>query len=145
MRWCWPSAPTTPMSCKTSLTALGRTKSWPAADKPGVINPSDLRYPNEPARHKLLGHRRRLGLTGRYIHGHVLAARPGHAANVALAKMLVKAIDDAESLPDFRTDRPALMDINDISAMLPHRYPFLLWIASWTWTIPASLGSKMSP
>ena len=58
--------------------------------------------------------------------GNVLAARPGHAANVALAKMLVKAIDDAESLPDFRTDRPALMDINDISAMLPHRYPFLL-------------------
>ena len=29
--------------------------------------------------------------------------KAGHAANVALAKMLVKAIDDAESLPDFRT------------------------------------------
>ena len=72
------------------------------------------------------GHFRDLALTGRYIHGHVLAARPGHAANVALAKMLVKAIEEAESLPDFRTDRPALMDINDISAMLPHRYPFLL-------------------
>ena len=107
-------------------TALGRQELAGSADKPGVINPSDLRYSNEPARHKLLDIVGDLALTGRYIHGHVLAARPGHAANVALAKMLVKAIDDAESLPDFRTDRPALMDINDISAMLPHRYPFLL-------------------
>ena len=38
----------------------------------------------------------------------------------------MKAIEAQETLPDFRTDRPAIMDINDISAMLPHRYPFLL-------------------
>ena len=55
-----------------------------------------------------------------------MAARPGHAANVAFAKLLAATIKDQEDMPDFRTDRPSLMDINDISAMLPHRYPFLL-------------------
>ena len=106
--------------------ALGREEITGAADQPGVVNPSDLRFTNEPARHKLLDIVGDLALTGRFIQGHVLAARPGHAANVAFAKELHKAITVQEDLPDFRTDRPSLMDINDISAMLPHRYPFLL-------------------
>lgn len=107
-------------------TALGRTTLTGSADQPGVLNPSELRFSNEPARHKLLDIVGDLALTGRFIQGHVLAARPGHAANVAFAKELRKVIQAQEELPDFRTDRPALMDINDISAMLPHRYPFLL-------------------
>lgn len=107
-------------------TALGRTQLSSSADFPGVLNPSELRFSNEPARHKLLDIVGDLALTGRFIQGHVLAARPGHAANVAFAKELAKAIQVQEDLPDFRTDRPSLMDINDISAMLPHRYPFLL-------------------
>ena len=106
--------------------AIGRKEMVGSADQPGVINPSDLKFPNEPARHKLLDIIGDLALTGRYIQGHVLAARPGHAANVEFAKALMKAIHSAETLPDFRTNRPALMDINDITAMLPHRYPFLL-------------------
>lgn len=106
--------------------ALGRKELSGSAEHPGVINPSDLRFPNEPARHKLLDIVGDLALTGHFIHGHVLAARPGHAANVAFAQDLAMAIQDQEDLPDFRTDRPSLMDINDISAMLPHRYPFLL-------------------
>ena len=106
--------------------ALGREALSGTADKPGVLNPSDLRFPNEPARHKLLDIVGDLALTGRFIQGHVLAARPGHAANVEFAKVLAKAIKAQEDLPDFRLDRPSLMDINEISAMLPHRYPFLL-------------------
>ena len=106
--------------------ALGREALAGTADKPGVLNPSDLRFPNEPARHKLLDIVGDLALTGRFIQGHVLAARPGHAANVEFAKVLTKAIKAQEDLPDFRLDRPSLMDINEISAMLPHRYPFLL-------------------
>ena len=106
--------------------ALGHEALSGTADKPGVLNPSDLRFPNEPARHKLLDIVGDLALTGRFIQGHVLAARPGHAANVEFAKVLAKAIKAQEDLPDFRLDRPSLMDINEISAMLPHRYPFLL-------------------
>ena len=111
---------------KDIAQALGRDTLSGTADQPGVVNPSDLRFPNEPARHKLLDIVGDLALTGRFIQGHVLAARPGHAANVAFAKELAKAIRTQEDLPDFRTDRPSLMDINDIAAMLPHRYPFLL-------------------
>ena len=106
--------------------ALGRQELSGSAEQPGVLNLSELRFANEPARHKLLDIVGDLALTGRFIQGHVLAARPGHAANVAFAHELAKAIKAQEDLPDFRTDRPSLMDINDISAMLPHRYPFLL-------------------
>ena len=35
-------------------------------------------------------------------------------------------IKKTEGLPDLRTDREPLMDINAISKLLPHRYPFLL-------------------
>ena len=111
---------------KDIVQALGRDTLSGTAEQPGVVNPSDLRFPNEPARHKLLDIVGDLALTGRFIQGHVLAARPGHAANVAFAKELAKAIRAQEDLPDFRTDRESLMDINDIAAMLPHRYPFLL-------------------
>jgi UDP-3-O-[3-hydroxymyristoyl] N-acetylglucosamine deacetylase/3-hydroxyacyl-[acyl-carrier-protein] dehydratase len=107
-------------------TSLGRSELMGSAEHPGVLNPSELRFSNEPARHKLLDIVGDLALTGRFIQGHVLAARPGHAANVAFGRELVKAILSQEDLPDFRTDRPSLMDINDIAAMLPHRYPFLL-------------------
>ena len=105
---------------------LGRSELNGSAEHPGVLNPAELRFSNEPARHKLLDIVGDLALTGRFIQGHVLAARPGHAANVAFGRELAKAIQNQEELPDFRTDRPSLMDINDISAMLPHRYPFLL-------------------
>jgi UDP-3-O-[3-hydroxymyristoyl] N-acetylglucosamine deacetylase/3-hydroxyacyl-[acyl-carrier-protein] dehydratase len=106
--------------------ALGRSQLPGKANRPGVLNPSELRFDNEPARHKLLDIIGDLALTGRFIQGHLLAARPGHAANVAFAKEVVKHIQAQEDLPDFRLDRPSLMDINDITKLLPHRYPFLL-------------------
>ena len=106
--------------------AVGRKELNEPARTPGVLNPSDLRFNNEPARHKLLDIIGDLALTGRFIQGHVLAARPGHAANVAFAQLLTQQIEALENLPDFRTDRPSLLDINDITQLLPHRYPFLL-------------------
>ena len=106
--------------------AVGRSELNEPAQTPGMLNPSNLRFPNEPARHKLLDIVGDLALTGRFIQGHVLAARPGHANNVAFAKLLQQQISAQENLPDFRTDRPSLLDINDITNLLPHRYPFLL-------------------
>ena len=106
--------------------ALGRDALEGTADQPGVVNPSDLRFPNEPARHKLLDIIGDLALTGRFIQGHLLAARPGHTTNIAFAKELIEAIEAQEELPDFQIDRKSLLDINDITAILPHRYPFLL-------------------
>src|SRR5690606_26725 len=52
----------------------------------GILNNISLRSQNEPARHKLLDMIGDLALVGKPIKGHIMAARPGHAANVAFAK-----------------------------------------------------------
>ncbi len=94
----------------------------------GILNNVDLRYKNEPARHKLLDIVGDLALAGRPLKAQVLAARPGHAANVAFAKKLKKAMAEAERVgrPKYNPNLPPVMDINKISQILPHRYPFLL-------------------
>jgi UDP-3-O-[3-hydroxymyristoyl] N-acetylglucosamine deacetylase/3-hydroxyacyl-[acyl-carrier-protein] dehydratase len=94
----------------------------------GILNNVDLRYKNEPARHKLLDIVGDLALAGRPLKAQVLAARPGHAANVAFAKKLKKAMAEADKVgrPKYNPNLPPVMDINKISQILPHRYPFLL-------------------
>ena len=54
----------------------------------GILNNIDLRFPNEPARHKLLDLVGDLYLLGKPIKGHVFATRPGHFANTELVKKL---------------------------------------------------------
>lgn len=104
---------------------LGKENLELAAGTKGVLNTSPLRVDNEPARHKLLDIVGDLALTGVFIKGHILAARPGHAGNTAFAKILRKHMHEAEK-PNLNPDRPSILDINDITRMLPHRPPFLL-------------------
>jgi len=52
----------------------------------GILNNIELRHQNEPARHKLLDMIGDLALVGVPLRGHIMAARPGHAANIAFAK-----------------------------------------------------------
>jgi len=93
----------------------------------GVLNTVKLQYENEPARHKLLDIVGDLALVGRFIRGHILAARPGHYGNVEFAKVLKGLIKkQKDAVPVFDLFKKPLYDINDISRMLPHRYPFLL-------------------
>ena len=106
--------------------AMGRKELGVVEDEAGVVSTSPLRFSNEPARHKLLDILGDIALTGCYIYGHVLAARPGHEANVEFAKALDKQILALEDLPDLRTDKDSILDVNQISKLLPHRYPFLL-------------------
>jgi len=96
--------------------------------KEGILNNVDLRYKNEPARHKLLDVIGDLALVGRPLKAQILAARPGHAANVAFAKKLKKMMltNMNSSIPHYDPKLPPVMDINQISNTLPHRYPFLL-------------------
>ncbi|EAY28542.1 bifunctional UDP-3-O-[3-hydroxymyristoyl] N-acetylglucosamine deacetylase/3-hydroxyacyl-ACP dehydratase [Microscilla marina] len=95
--------------------------------KEGILNNVELRFKNEPARHKLLDLVGDLALAGRPIKGQILAARPGHAANVAFAKKLKKHMKEAKnSIPEYDPKLPALMDIQGILNILPHRYPFAL-------------------
>ncbi len=96
--------------------------------KEGILNNIELRYNNEPARHKLLDIIGDLALAGRPLKAQILAARPGHAANVAFARKLKKLMqeDDKKGRPKYNPSLPPVMDINKITSTLPHRYPFLL-------------------
>ncbi len=67
--------------------------------KEGILNNVDLRYRNEPARHKLLDVVGDLALVGRPLKAQILAARPGHAANVAFAKKAQKSYGKSRSFP----------------------------------------------
>src|ERR1043165_511062 len=105
---------------------LGKPKV--AVKQEGILNNIELCYKNEPARHKLLDIVGDLALAGRPLKAQVLAARPGHAANVAFAKKLKKAMQEADKQgrPKYNPSLPPVMDINKITATLPHRYPFLM-------------------
>ena len=91
----------------------------------GILNNVDLHYPNEMARHKLLDLVGDLALVGRPLKAQILAARPGHAANVALAKKIKKLMKAAkDGIPTYDPNKAPVLDINQIANLLPHRYPF---------------------
>lgn len=94
----------------------------------GVLNNTEMHFDNEPARHKLLDIVGDLALVGKPIKGHILAARPGHAGNVAFAKKIKEAIKEQQKkkAPKYNPDKPPIFDITAIEKMLPHRQPFLL-------------------
>lgn len=111
------------------LESLARLFNKPkvAVKKEGILNNVQLRYKNEPARHKLLDLMGDLALAGRPIKAQILAARPGHAANVAFAKKLKRMMEStSSSSTQYNPKLPPVLDINSISNILPHRYPFLL-------------------
>jgi UDP-3-O-[3-hydroxymyristoyl] N-acetylglucosamine deacetylase/3-hydroxyacyl-[acyl-carrier-protein] dehydratase len=60
--------------------------------KEGILNNVELRFHNEPARHKLLDLIGDLALIGTPIKAQIMAARPGHAANVAFGKKVKSLI-----------------------------------------------------
>jgi UDP-3-O-[3-hydroxymyristoyl] N-acetylglucosamine deacetylase/3-hydroxyacyl-[acyl-carrier-protein] dehydratase len=93
----------------------------------GTLNNTELRFNNEPARHKLLDVVGDLALVGKPIKGHIFAERPGHSSNVAFAKLIKNQMKKNKTeLKHFDTSKPAVYDIIAIMKMLPHRYPFLL-------------------
>lgn len=93
----------------------------------GTLNNYQMKFQNEPARHKLLDIVGDLALVGKPIKAHILAARPGHSGNTRFAKVLKEQIKKQKTAPrKFDLEKEPLYDINDIEKMLPHRYPFLL-------------------
>jgi len=100
----------------------------PFVGKNGYLNDSPLRFPNEPARHKVLDMIGDLTLVGVPIKGQILAARPGHASNYEFSKMLRKAYLEKKKLDKIKPQRttPSTISIEGILDIMPHRYPFLL-------------------
>ena len=93
----------------------------------GILNNTTLHHFNEPARHKLLDIVGDLALVGVPLKMHILAARPGHAGNIAFAKKIKELIKSKKKATKFfDLSKEPLYNINDIMKMLPHRYPFLM-------------------
>jgi UDP-3-O-[3-hydroxymyristoyl] N-acetylglucosamine deacetylase / 3-hydroxyacyl-[acyl-carrier-protein] dehydratase len=95
----------------------------------GILNNLKLRFPNEPARHKLLDVVGDLALVGFPFKAHIIANRPGHASNVRFAKKIkehIKKFKHRQDVPKYDPNKPAILDIHAIEKVLPHRYPFLL-------------------
>jgi UDP-3-O-[3-hydroxymyristoyl] N-acetylglucosamine deacetylase / 3-hydroxyacyl-[acyl-carrier-protein] dehydratase len=93
------------------------TASAIVLDERGVVNGGQLRWPDEFVRHKAADILGDLALAGGRVRAHIVATKPSHSGNVALARALARAAK--------RSGVPA-MDIGRIMDVLPHRYPFLL-------------------
>jgi len=119
---------TTQEDLKAVAKALNKPYQEVEIRRNGVLNTTDLKYFNEPARHKLMDIVGDLALVGRPIKGHILAARPGHFGNTSFAKRIKEAMREEEKNPVAHLDltKEPLYDIMQIEKMLPHRYPFLL-------------------
>ncbi|MGE5420681.1 MAG: bifunctional UDP-3-O-[3-hydroxymyristoyl] N-acetylglucosamine deacetylase/3-hydroxyacyl-ACP dehydratase [Chloroflexota bacterium] len=94
----------------------------------GVLNNTQLQYPNEPARHKLLDIMGDISLVGMPIKGKIVATRPGHHANTRLAKIIRQEMKKAASkkdIPVYDPSQPPVYTVEDIKRKLPHRFPFL--------------------
>lgn len=92
--------------------------------KQGILNNLDLRFENEPARHKLLDVVGDFALLGLPIKGHLKVKKPGHTANAAFTKKLLQLMK--KSAPHYDPNATPVKDIHQIMDMLPHRPPFLL-------------------
>lgn len=78
-----------------------------------------LRFENEACRHKMMDLLGDLFLCGKFIRGHVIASRSGHALNVELVRKLMMT-NPPEAKP-----LPKILNVDDIQKIIPHRYPFL--------------------
>lgn len=106
---------------------IGITENFVLGEK-GILNNKELRFKNEPVRHKLLDLMGDLALIGAPIKAQILAARPGHKANVEFAKQIRKLYQQKKLVKKFQFVKKegVVFDSNAIQRILPHRYPFLL-------------------
>lgn len=112
---------------------LGRLKEKLSLDHDltvinGYLDNNKLRFRNEPVRHKLLDMIGDLALVGVPIKAQILAARPGHKANVEFAKKIRQLYQQKKLVKKFQFVKKEglVFDINAIQRILPHRYPLLL-------------------
>jgi len=100
-----------------------------AVKSEGYLNNLELRFPNEPARHKLLDVVGDLALIGYPIKARIIANRPGHSSNVEFAKKIkqyIKKNKHVKGVPTYDPTVPPVFTLEQIEKTLPHRHPFLL-------------------
>jgi UDP-3-O-[3-hydroxymyristoyl] N-acetylglucosamine deacetylase/3-hydroxyacyl-[acyl-carrier-protein] dehydratase len=104
-----------------------------AVRKEGILNNVKLRFQNEPARHKLLDMIGDLSLIGKPLKAQIMAARPGHTANVEFAKKIKRVMETVKKedrkkldIPQYDPNKPPVYSYTDIEKILPHKFPFQL-------------------
>jgi len=112
-------------------TALAKKLGKPNinVDSTGILNTTNLYFDNECSRHKLLDVVGDLALLNMPIKAKIIAKKPGHAANVELAKLFkeeAKKQKKLKGVPSYDPSKEPLYTLEDIKNTLPHRYPFLL-------------------
>jgi UDP-3-O-[3-hydroxymyristoyl] N-acetylglucosamine deacetylase/3-hydroxyacyl-[acyl-carrier-protein] dehydratase len=93
-----------------------------------VLGKEPLRFEDEFVRHKVLDIVGDLALVGRRIRGHLIAVKPGHAANAELARALAReqARRSEMEMPRKMPRGDGGLSTDEIMQVLPHRYPFLM-------------------
>jgi len=116
---------------QAEIDRIARLFNRPGINKhtAGILNNTELIFPNEPARHKLLDLMGDLALVGHPVKGKVVATRPGHHANTRLSKMIrqeMKKSLSKRNIPVYDPTQPPVYTLEEIKKRLPHRAPFLL-------------------
>ena len=93
----------------------------------GLLNDTQFRFKNEPARHKVLDLLGDLFLIGAPIKGQILAGRPGHKSNIEFAKRLRELYKKQLLTRKYQevAQKGIVFDRQAIMRILPHRHPFL--------------------
>ncbi len=93
-----------------------------------VMGKEPLRYPDELVRHKILDIVGDVFLAGCRIAGHIIAVKPGHSPNSELTRAIAKRHEQILAMvpPQVIPRGTGVMDVKDVMAVLPHRYPFLM-------------------
>lgn len=103
-----------------------------------ILTTEPLRFQDEFVRHKILDLVGDMTLLGRPVQGHIVAIRPSHTTNCEFVRLLqsqaVELQPPAVTFTPPRKPRPdgtpvvdgAVLDIDQVMTVLPHRYPFLL-------------------
>ncbi len=92
-----------------------------------LLNGKELKFDNEPARHKLLDFIGDTFLLGIDLQAKITCFKPGHKSNLEFVKKLSKIMieDNTKIAPEINFDEKPYYDINQIKKILPHREPFI--------------------
>jgi len=93
-----------------------------------ILSKEPLRFPDEFVRHKILDIIGDLALAGTRLRGHIIAVKPGHAANAEVARAISReqARRQALTVPRAMPRGDGGLTSEEIMQILPHRYPFLM-------------------
>lgn len=99
------------------------------ADKDKYVNPEQLKFKDDPVRHKILDLLGDFSLLGVNLNAHVIGIKGGHSTNVSIVNKVYNLYKKTYmALKKFYNiyENDDMIDINAIKKILPHRYPFLL-------------------